>query len=754
MSFLKNISSKIARYFRSNKFALTLLIIMIVATTFRFWGIKPGYPAQHPDEESYAAAITMIENNNLEPVRYYYPSGVPLIHYSLFKGIFLPISWVSYYLYNSEEIVKGVIQFPLSDLEYKKAFNTDIVGKNGIKALYWGRYITALFGAGVVFVTFLLGSELFGIIAGLAASFLVAVNFREVLNSHLGLQDIYNAFFLLLTLLFALRLLKSPNRKNYILAGLVNGLYLAIKFQVFGFLPLALAHLFISWKKGGNNIVKFCKGLIGPSIFILVFVSIIVFVLLNPYLLINVEIFRETQIYQLNKYGMGVYGLLAFPYSYLYNIALGKITTLFVLFGFVVGLLKYPKKALLGLVVIFQFFFAFTYYSRGGFYTRNFITIIPLLLIFAGVFVQMLYKLFSKLLTNNNVSKIIALLLVVTISRENITRSISIGREYSKPWNYHEVSRWLSNNLPEGSVIAAHGDTPLPIKDVIKTPYDHRTSFSIDEFRKDGAEYAVSNFSWATNQAYWWIGKHNLSFTEQIKRFWKKPVEIMEYSYQAIAIRELQEYSIKTFFNPWYAPDTDFLVAKLPVITLLSKNLVHEYDFNKDTSGWEKEGEMWLDRDNLDWKNGALTTIQYDPKYPSFRWSSPPIDVANWKGFSAEYKVKSVSSDPKVYGAYIYATFFDSLENAKNAQNRIGVRLSERDSSDSTWEIKELVGQVPPNAKYMKISHLNYFPIKTESYLDWVKVYRSDVDVDLGGVKVYPVEINSNNLFPNSQGNL
>ena len=113
-----------------------LLFILTIAAVLRFAGTNPGYNQFHADEGiTYSAAVSMIKNENLDPLRYDYPALVPLINYFFFKFFFIPISWTIYFLTHIPEIIDGVIHIPIAPLEAKKIFQIHILGERDINAI-------------------------------------------------------------------------------------------------------------------------------------------------------------------------------------------------------------------------------------------------------------------------------------------------------------------------------------------------------------------------------------------------------------------------------------------------------------------------------------------------------------------------------------------------------------------------------------------------------------------------------------------
>lgn len=726
-----------------------ITLIILIAVVVRFIGIYPSYPPDHPDEGGYGSSIEMIYNQNFDPMRYDYPSGVALIQLLFFKLFFIPLGWALYFLTHIGDILDGTVRLNIDSLDY--ILKHDIVGTRQIRVLIWGRLITALFGTLIILLTFLVSRKCYGWWAAIASSFFVAVNFREVLNSHIGLPDIYNAFFLMLAVLFLIHLVDKPLLKNYLLAGLTTAFYICIKFQVFTVIPLILIHIYHSSQQSKNQIRRFVICLFSKKFILAMLLIPLIVVAMNPYHLINFEKFRNIQIEQMEKYRSGTYMLDGYPFAYLYHHALGSITSSLVILGIIISLVKINWKSLILLSVIGQFFYIFTYYSGGGFYTRNFVTIIPLLLVFAGIPFQFL-MMWLKEHINRTIGIVVLCIILVIVSWGNIRKSITVVATYSKPWNITIIRTWLEQNIPEDAKVSAHSNVPLSIKDDQRFSYDFHQSFSIDEFIEEGeTDYAVTNFAWATGDFYWWMTVPSKDF---MAHYWNKPVDIMEYSYPAIAIRELEPYVVFTVFKPWVAPDTDFMVVKVPKFIVGDKKLKEQYLFEKDTNGWEKTGNFWLPADILKWKKGNLVINQAAVPLVSVRWRSPVIEVRDWLGFVVDFKIQDQTTDKLGKGSYIFTSFYRSKEDALQARNRVGVRVSSRTSVPNEWLNKQLIGPIPSEAQFMTINFASYDSTYSVGSISKVNVYEAKVGVDLDGIKTKQFHIDDNNLFPNSHGNL
>jgi len=721
---------------KQNITKIILILIILISFLLRFVGARSGYPPYHSDEGiGYSAATSMVKNNNYDPLRYDYPSLVPLINVGIYKSVFIPFYWVKFYILNFEKIIDGMIKLPIKGDEYKRIFQLDILGNREINTLFWSRYITAFFGVGVSLLTYFLAKKIFSKEVGLISMYLVAVNFRQVLNSHLGLPDIYNAFFLLASCLATFWVYKLNDKFSYFLAGLSIGLYFSVKFQFFTVLPLLAVFVYSVFRKKANYV----------GLMISLLTAAFVAVILNPYLIINFENFIRIQSYQMLKYGSGAFSIFLYSFSYLYQIGIGKVISILAILGIGWGLIKNFKQSLLLVLVIFQFFFVFTFYSTGGFYTRNFVTITPLVLIFAG---YLIYEL-SKLVKNRKIGNLLLIILVVLISFAQLKDSLKVAQEYSKPWNFEILAHWIIKNIPDQSIVAAHSSVPL--QDSIKrSSYDFHLAFLMDEFGKEGADYAVISLDSAVNESYWWMGKGDV---REAVHYWVKPVEVLEQTFSAMALREVESSGVYAVVNPWQAPDSNFVVAKVPKYNAVSGRLVKTFDFRNGLEGWRKNGKMWYTDETLYWSGSSLIIKGGGTQSPILRWESSSLAVEGWKGFEIKYSLRSESDIESARGGYIIASFYRNDGDALSSVNRVGVRLSQRNTSFGVWEEKNLVGIVPEGATRMVIEFRNY-SVPVNNYLEKLELFNSEVNIDYGGVKINPVTSDQNILFPNSHGNL
>jgi len=614
---------------------LFLILILVVAAFLRFGAAYPGHPPYHSDEGiSYSQGITIIRKRTLDAngyrLHYAYPGVVPISNAFSFLFIFLPLAWEWFFITNLGNIVDGVLALPLSQTDFERVFQLDILGVREINVLTWGRLTTAAVGVGVVFLGYALAKKVFGVRVGLISAALIAVNFRQVLNSTIGLPDIYNSFFLLLSLLATYNLFNAPTRRNYLIAGILAGVSFSTKFHLYAFAAIAFVHSY--------HFVK-TKNLELRKLFMAALASVFIVLVLNPFHFVN---FEETlrQLEDVSKkYRVGKLYFEAYPFSYLFNFGLGRITSFLILAGMALAFLKDFVKASYLLVVMAFFFFVITYYTGGGFYTRNFVTITPLLLIFAGYFL-------GRLFSFGRIGVAVAIVFLVVAGYENLSNSYHVYAGYSQKWNFQVLSDWVEKNIPESARVAAHSSVPLPVRDVERLTYEEAESFSIEEFRESGAEFAIANLDWATNSFYWWMTRRDKDFF----KYWNKPVEELESSHQAMSLRELGDYAVFSVINPWQSPDSNFIAAVIP-----------EFEFS------------------------AVRSVEY---------FADPISLGSYNGVRVSAEIKD---------GFYFLQFYKSFADAEEDKNRLAVRLSAREM-ERAFERKELVAKVPAGAEFVTVN--------------------------------------------------
>lgn len=731
-----------------------LISILILASLLRFIGTNPGYNRYHNDEPIiYGTAIEMVENKSLDPKRFDYPGGPIYINYIFFKSLFIPAQWFFYYATHVMQIFDGTVHIPISDLESDRLFHTYILGGKDFYPLFWGRYVVALFSVGNVVLIYILAKKLFGKNVGLISAFLLAINFRQILNSHIDLPDIYNAFFLLAASVSAVRLWQKPSKINYLIAGIAAGLSFSMKYEVFSLLPIFIAHLYVSIDSG-----NFVKALFNWKAFLIPFASILTFMIFNPYFFIHFETAKFWLAVVSQRYGLGVNSLTFYPLSYLYHYDYGAPEFILSIIGSIWAIWKYPKKIIFILPMIIVFMALFLYLSRGGFYVRNFVSVTPLLLIFPAIALAEIYR-FLRNKTSRRLFSVIAFLGILSlVAFVPLRNSIINTYYYTKPWNYEVLSNWLYKNFPDNQVVAANPfDPPTGSPPMNKTEFALGGSYSLAEHRDDGASYALSNSDWIANSFFFWMSYGIRDLT----RFWNKPIDILRNTFYGLGVEELLRYQIFSISKPWQAPDEALVLAKIPVWPNVQFNSLLSFNFDKSLEGWKvvlkennSKADYVFDQNRGHRDRGSICYLPLGSKYSIVRITSKPIDIQ--AGFL--YKVTGFIKSDEILAAksrngFIRVDFYNTLDFTS-----VGMisSVSSRLYGSTDWTQKEVIERAPDGAKYMTIS----FQMSDDTIS---KICLDDVNVDISKGPVEDItakfpytrkKIDMDLLYTNSHANL
>ena len=730
---------------------LLLSLILLMAIILRFIAVMPGYHPYHGDETAiWGSALNMIRQSTLDPGRYDYPATSIFINAFFFKIFFIPIMWINYYLNHLWDLVDGITKIPPLKEDAKRIFALYIIGDNGVNAIFWARYVTAAFGVGTVFLTYLLSKKLFSARVGILAALFLTFNYRNVMNSHLALPDIYNAFFLLLALIFCWNLLSKPSLKNYLLSGVFCGLAFSVKYQIFAIVPFVFAHLYLTFKDGFNFKKLFDKRAVASGLAI-----IITFLLTNPFYFVHIEEAWASNLDDYRKYGFGTNSLNIFPISYLYHIDYGPIELLLVVIGFLVGLVRNKVKTLFLLCVILPILYVFLYYTRGGFYVRNFIIITPLFLVFASVAFWAIVEPITKRL-NSTLRSFLIVLLVLLVIYVPASNSIISSYAYTQPWGYDILRPWIQANIPSDEFVIVHPFDRANLSMKNKSlEYTHDGIYSVAESLESGASYVVADLSWTGLPFYGWM---NYGIDESSK-LWGKPLGILKNTYAGIATNELFRYQIHTVSKPWQAPDTNFVVAKLPDWPAVVMQDVKKFSFDKDDEGWKiygheqvEEGKSGFDAEVGNIKLGSLFVSRLSGRFPTGRITSEPIEVKE----NHMYTVKGFLRTDRKFSTrerdgFLRLDFYSDNPDLE----KLGIRtdVSSRVYDTDLWIEKEIIDVAPIGSKYMTIS------VSIGTGKMWIDdiVIKESIDEVLDPTTSAPYTknfIDPNTIYPNSHGNL
>lgn len=730
-----------------------LVLILLAAAILRFAGVKPGYNPYHPDEPVLTGVpMQMIRKETLDPGRYDYPALTIYINYIFFKTFFIPLSWAKYYLIHIPDIFDGVVSLSPSTLELKRLFQVEIVGVRDINALFWGRYVAASFSLGCVYLVYVLAKKLFNNQIGLIAALFLAFNFKHVANSHINLPDPYNCFFLLLSLIATVNLWYKPSKRKYIIAGIAAGVSMSVKYQFYGLMPFGLVHLYNSLDGLKLNFKKlFSSTFIASALLVP-----LVFMILGAYSTINIEVTMGWMDYIYRRYQTGADLLRIFPMSYLYHIDYGPAMTVFILLGMALATLKFFKKSLVLIFALIPACFILFYYTGGGLFVRNFLTITPIFLTFAAILVWQLY-LFLRKRSSKLIASIVLIALLVICLYVPAKNSLINAYYYTKPWNHEVLKAWERENLPDDIKIAAIPFDPVEgPSNVERTMFEVYDNYSLSEHREAGAQWALVNTSWATNPFYMWMGLG----PEDFDLVWKKPLDQMRNTFDGLAIEELFRYQVFSVTKPWQSPEFNYVLAKLPQWPITPMQQVELYNFDDGLQGWSSG----YDQNEGHTLPGSISVELKGAIFPAQRVVSQPIEVKPGHLYKVSGFLRTSENLPsELRDGFLRIDFYreqtppkyDGSDNPEDAVVGDVNSVSSRVWGSGDWVERDVIERAPDDAKIMTVS-LQIGSRELKLWADDVKVEES-TDVIQDPIANPPYNrktIDPDLLYYNSIGNL
>lgn len=734
-----------------------LFFLFLLGFVIRLHGINPGYYA-HGDEIMFGQAIYMLFNRTLSMTGQMlgYPPLVAWMMLLSFIIFFIPLSFIIFFARNFQDLVLifgGIIQnVDAGMVGFDRIFHNEIVGRYWVNAMYWGRYLTAVFGAGLIFLVYKLAVVYFkNKKAGIIGAFLTAVNYRLVLNSLVGLPDMFNAFFFLLALLYIGKLLNKPNLKKYILAWVTVALSFLVKFQIYTIAPLIFAHLAVSFRSGKK---KFLKTFISRKVIIGGLVSLLIVVASMYYHFISWEKFMAINKYQTLKYGFGNNMLNLFPISYFYHVGIGPQISILGIIGIIFGFAnrKTRLKTLILFSPLFILGYLYLYYTTGGIYTRNLIAIIPIFIIFASL---LLSNAISTLFKNKKLSTLLLLMLTLLLAASNIKNSLVAVSVYGVESPRISAQKWIEDNLTGEFVYAAYSGTPIPkskSSNVVALP-PPGTAISYNELNAEGYDYVTLDFSVIHATYLWWMAQA----PDRIKYFWNKPNDLLSQTYTALSTRELLwSHTLNAFLTPWQAPGYNYAIVDVnKKETPRDQEIIKNFSF--DDNDWEplflmEEFGEQLQTSDVGVTDKSSLLIKKGGSLPgAIRWESAAIKIKPGHRYEVSGWLKSEKEIEKAKRAgFIRMDFYNEMPQKNILSRPIVSSVSQRYYGDGNWKKIIVSGIAPENATHLTVG----FQIDSayvDVYLDSVEISESKEFVGEDELRRFTVE-DDNFFLPNNQG--
>ena len=327
-----------------------------------------------------------------------------------------------------------------------------------------GRLVVVLSVMVSAFLLYLLGKMMYGRETGLFASLLFVISPGVVASTHIMKPHLFGVCFVLLFLIFTLKIKESGACSSYILAGLFLGLAAgsAVYLAIF-FIHLLTCHLL---RFSGRGIREYFRSLRDSSFLLALCSVLLAFLITNPYYLLSWKevLYERSYDLKLFSFALSSENLSNFAFSFFYTVH-GIPLTLLVFVGLFYALARGREYWFLPLLPIFYFLIASAVIGKGT--PPNFrfaLALIPFSALLAGLAA---YRLWS--LRKRWIHFILIGVMAFTLSHA-LLYSFNFQQDTSSGSTFIRSGEWINQNIPRGSSIGLlHLFTPATTP-----PFDFR----------------------------------------------------------------------------------------------------------------------------------------------------------------------------------------------------------------------------------------------------------------------------------------
>jgi len=315
-----------------------------------------------------------------------------------------------------------------------------------------GRGISALCGVATVLATLACGRRIGGFAVGIPAAALVAVNHMHVVKSRVIEVDVPLTLCSTLCILYALRIVEQPSRRNYLLAGLWGGLATSTKYSgAMLALPIVLAHAIAWWRtrQGGSNVL--IAGVVFAAALFLT----------SPYILLDRSAFWTGFNYERLHMRLGHFGLDQTPAIVYYARVLGgsllglPLALAALAGGLYAGILR--RQAWAAVLVVFPLVYIAVISSWSMKAERYVLPLVPLAALYAAAWAAALApKLARRHRAAPAAAMVAAWFVCAAPSLAALTREARSARADTRTLAYE----WIVAHVPAGSMIVSEAYGP------------------------------------------------------------------------------------------------------------------------------------------------------------------------------------------------------------------------------------------------------------------------------------------------------
>jgi hypothetical protein len=455
---MKAVQQKINEITASPKLALFLIVLGGFA--LRLWGVTYGLPLLlHPDEPTFVRMAMHFGTGDLNPHWFGNPGNVFMYFLFFCYGV----------IYVAGRVL-GVFSDMAAFVEYYR-FHPSIF-------YLTGRVTEVILGTASICLAYKIAARVKNSAAGLIAALFLATSPLHVEHSKYVRIDIMSTFFVLMAVLYSLRLLESKQRRHYLAAGAWAGLALAAKYPAGAVIATVFfAFLLAKFEAFSKRAEEQTSPLRRMTVFFRSFLfdrqvmlgglSIFAaFAVTTPYFFLDFQKAFHDLVYEVStphagavKQSMlaGLWWYIAGPMR---EAGMNALIEICALGGIVWLLFEKNKKAWI------PFSFFAIYFLIAGLaaaqFSRWIIPLLPFLAIFAGVFVAQVFVLIARRTTRQRLVQAACLAASASLAFPQILQSAENSYRLTRPDTRQLCKIWIEQNLPPHSRIAQENYTYVP----------------------------------------------------------------------------------------------------------------------------------------------------------------------------------------------------------------------------------------------------------------------------------------------------
>jgi hypothetical protein len=412
-----------------------LAVIVISAFALREWGISGGLPQTYvSDEYDYVhSVIQMIQRGDFNPHWWYYPS----LQRYLVLGTYVVVFLANVAAGNMESVHDLTVE----------------------DVLYWGRWLSAVFGAVTVALTYFLGRRLFGAATGLTASALIAFFPGAVEHSQFNKPDAVMHALGAASVLAALHYLERGGVPRAMGAGALAGLATAAKYNgVLALMPVVAAAAFRFGRRLLNR----------PDLYSSFAAAALAFLCACPYFLAEFPKFLDHVAFDIHSYGVagrpGAEGTDNWYHHAVYTARYGAGWGAFLAGLAGLGLVLCRLDARLTVFLVFPVLYYSHYGAQRINWADNLIAVYPFLAILAAYALYQGASLVSRWRPlASPVFRVVTLLAgAALLIASPLRTSIRFNLEAVRPDTGNAARAWLDGAFPPGTKFVTERHAAIP----------------------------------------------------------------------------------------------------------------------------------------------------------------------------------------------------------------------------------------------------------------------------------------------------